>query len=185
MRTWLSLLFAGALLTACESSGTAEESTSPAPATSQAPGVSPPAAAAPASPATSAPAAPAVAPAEPGAGMPPHKSFRLGPAAAALVSEARRQAQHGEPDQALATLERALRIEPSNPLLWIELGETHEQAGHEELADSFAHKALQLASGDARVQARAWHLIAESLRARGQNAQASEAQARAGALEAQ
>lgn len=178
---WAALLLAGALLAACESPGTAEEEASPAPAPPHAPSAPPPMPTLP--PSSAVPSAPMPTP--PGSAAPAQKGFRLGPAAAALVSEARHQAQEGEPDLALGTLERALRIEPNNPLLWIELGELHQEAGHQQLADNFAHKALQLASGDARVQARAWHLIAESLRSRSRNDEASEAQARANALEAQ
>jgi tetratricopeptide (TPR) repeat protein len=112
---------------------------------------------------------------------PPHHSFALGPAAAALVTQAHAQAAH-DPQLAIDTLERALRIEPGNPLLWIELGEVHQGAGRYALADSMGRKALQLASGDSGAQARAWRLIAESLRARNRNAEAGDAQARSDAL---
>ena len=45
-------------------------------------------------------------------------------------------------------------------------------------------KALALATGDAAAQASAWHLIADSLRARGSNAEAAEAERRAQGLAA-
>jgi hypothetical protein len=45
-----------------------------------------------------------------------------------------------------------------------------------------AHKALALASGDPNAQASAWRLIAESLRARNRNQEASSASAHADAL---
>jgi len=98
------------------------------------------------------------------------------------VAQARRQAASGDYPLALSTLERALRIEPDNPLLWIELGTVHQSATHYAQADSMGHKALQLAGGDPRAQASAWHLIAESLRARDRNAEAADAEARARAL---
>jgi hypothetical protein len=45
-----------------------------------------------------------------------------------------------------------------------------------------AHKALGLAAGDPDAQAAAWRLIAESLRVRGRNPEASLASAHAEAL---
>jgi len=151
--------------------------------------------AAPPPPAT-APGAPSVAPggatvnpapapqATPAPPAPPPKQFHLGAAASALATQARGEAAHGDLPQAQATIERALRIEPDNPLLWIELGQLHENAGEHAQADGMGRKALQLASGDPRAMASAWRLIAESLRARGRNEEAVEAEGRANALAA-
>jgi len=85
---------------------------------------------------------------------------------------------------AAATIERALRIEPDNPLLWIELGRVRMGEGNAGQADGMGRKALALATGDAQAQASAWRLIAESLRFRGRNQEAAEADQRAGALAA-
>ena len=137
---------------------------------------------APAAPATAAPAPP---PAPPVVPAPTSRQFHLGPAASALVAQAHRQAAAGDPQLAISSLERALKIEPENPLLWIELGEVHEAAGRYEQAGGFGHKALQLAVGDPRAQAASWRLIAESLRARNRNGEAAEAQHRAEELSAQ
>ena len=52
----------------------------------------------------------------------PTRTFTLSPPSRALVTQAQEQAQNGDVTAAAATVERALRIEPSNPLLWIELG---------------------------------------------------------------
>src|SRR2546430_15121265 len=59
-------------------------------------------------------------PERPAPGAP--RQFHIGPAASSLVTQARTQAGGGEFGPAAATLERALRIEPGNPLLWIEVG---------------------------------------------------------------
>jgi Flp pilus assembly protein TadD len=112
----------------------------------------------------------------------PPKQFRLGAASSALVSQAHAQAAGGNTDLALTTVERALRIEPENPLLWTELGNIHENAGHYTQADSMGRKAVQLATGDPAAESAAWRLIAESLRARGRNPEARDAEARASAL---
>jgi len=101
------------------------------------------------------------------------------------VQQASREAASGNPQLAQSTLERALRIEPANPLLWIMLGQAHESEGQYELAGSMGRKAVQLAAGDPRAQASAWRLIGDSLRARGRNEEANEAYSRADMLAAQ
>jgi hypothetical protein len=113
------------------------------------------------------------------------RQFHLGPAATALVAQAHRQAAGGDQQLAISTIERALRIEPDNPLLWIELGEAHEAAGRFEQAGGMGHKALQLATGDPQAQSASWRLIADSLKARGRNGEAAEAQRRADELSPQ
>jgi tetratricopeptide (TPR) repeat protein len=139
-----------------------------------------------ASPDTAASAAPAPpATATPAPTPPAGRQFHLGAAATALVAQAHRQAAGGDPQLAISTLERALRIEPDNPLLWIELGDVHEAAGHFEQAGGMGHKALQLATGDPHAQAASWRLIADSLKARNRNGEAAEAQHRADELSAQ
>jgi tetratricopeptide (TPR) repeat protein len=110
------------------------------------------------------------------------RQFHIGPAASSLVTQARTQAGSGEFGPAAATLERALRIEPGNPLLWIELGRVRLAENNAAQADAMGRKALALATGDAAAQAAAWHLIADSLHARGRDPEAAEAEGRAGTL---
>lgn len=110
------------------------------------------------------------------------RQFHLGPATTALVTQAHAQAGGGDFGQAAATLERALRIEPDNPLLWIELGRVRLGEGNAAQADAMGRKAAALATGDPGAQAAAWRLIADSLRARGRNPEAAEADQRAAAL---
>jgi len=121
-----------------------------------------------------------VPPAPPSA--PPPKQFHLGAAASALVTQAHQQAAGGDTAQAAATLERALRIEPENPLVWIELGRVRLTENNAAQADAMGRKALALASGDAAAQSSAWRLIADSLRARGNNSGAAEADRHAASL---
>jgi predicted Zn-dependent protease len=132
-----------------------------------------------AQPGEGAPGAPA---GRPNAAVP--RQFHLGAASSALVSQAHTQAGGGDYGQAAATLERALRIEPDNPLLWIELGRVRLGESNAVQADALGRKALALAVGDATAQASAWHLIADSLRARGRNGEAAEAEQHAGTLAA-
>lgn len=113
---------------------------------------------------------------------PPPKQYHLGAASSALVAQAHKQLTGGDFGLAAATIERAMRVEPDNPLLWIELGRVRYIAGDYSQADSMGHKALALAAGDPQAQASAWRLIADSLRSRRRNEEAAEADKHANAL---
>ncbi len=115
----------------------------------------------------------------------PTRTFTLSPPSRALVTQAQEQAQNGDVTAAAATVERALRIEPSNPLLWIELGKLRMREASYGQAESVGRKAVSLATGDARAESAAWSLIADSFRARGRNAEAREADERAAQLRPQ
>jgi tetratricopeptide (TPR) repeat protein len=136
-------------------------------------------------PAPGTPAAPAEAAPVPAPGEKPYtpapKQFRLGAASQALVSQAHQQSAGGDYGAAAATLERALRIEPDNPLLWTELGRIRMGESNPAQAEAMGRKALALATGDPAAQSSAWHLIADSLRALGRNAEAADADRRSGA----
>ncbi len=106
----------------------------------------------------------------------------LSPASRALVGQAQTQLASNNFAVAAASLERALRIEPDNPLLWIELGKLRQAEGNYVQAENMGRKAVSMASNAPKAQSAAWSLIAESLRARGKNPQAQEAQARADQL---
>lgn len=113
---------------------------------------------------------------------PAPKSYRLGTATGALVTQARGATASGDFDAAAATLERALRIEPDNPLVWIEMGRMRLASGDAPQAENMGRRALALAAGAPREQSSAWRLIADALRARGRNIAAQEAAQRAEAL---
>ena len=111
----------------------------------------------------------------------PPKEFRLSAASSALVKQARTQSGKGDFTGATATVERALRIEPGNPLLWIELGQVHLAEGNAPQAESMGRKAIALATGDPSAQSASWRLVGDALRARGRTLDASEAYQRANA----
>jgi tetratricopeptide (TPR) repeat protein len=96
--------------------------------------------------------------------------------------QAHAQAGAGEYIAAGATLERALRIEPDNPLLWVELGRVQLGEGNGAQAASMGRKALALATGDPAAQASAWRLIADSLHAQGRTPEALDAEQHAATL---
>lgn len=127
-----------------------------------------------------------VAPSQPQQPAAPiQKQFTLGAAATSLVGAAHAQEQSRNFGLAAETLERALSIEPRNPLIWIELGRENILAGNPSQAYGMGRKALYLASGDPHAQASAWELIAASLRAQGRNDEAYVAEEKAAALSPQ
>jgi tetratricopeptide (TPR) repeat protein len=171
--SFISLAAAASLLSACSifRAPQSEPPTAPGPAPaapSQQPGT----------------AEPQPAPPPPGTEQPrpPPKQFKLSPATGALVAQAHKQANSGAYEPAAVTIERALRIEPENPLLWIELGQIRLGEGNASQANSMGHKALALATGDVQAQASSWRLIADSLRALQRNPEAAEADKKAAAL---
>jgi len=99
----------------------------------------------------------------------------LSPASSALVTLSQNQRKKGDLPGAAGSLDRAFRIEPGNPLLWIEMGRLRMDQRNYAQAESMGRKALSMAPGDNRTQSSAWQLIADSLRARGKNPQAQEA----------
>ena len=103
------------------------------------------------------------------------------PAAAALLNQASQQARVGELEQASATLERALRIEPDNPWIWHQLGLVRLFQRQDEQAAQLAARSNSLTS-DAGLQARNWRLIAQSKERLGETDDARSAAARARAL---
>jgi tetratricopeptide (TPR) repeat protein len=123
---------------------------------------------------------PEPAPEEPS--TPPPREHQLSSASHALVDQAHAQMASGNYAVAAGSIERALRIEPNNPLLWIELGKVRQAEGNFAQAENLGRKAVSLGTGDPRAQSAAWRLIADSLWARGRTPQALDAEARADAL---
>lgn len=113
---------------------------------------------------------------------PPVRSRGLSPASRALVTQAQTQSNAGNDALAASTIERALRIEADNPLLWIELAKIRHNQGNEPQAENLARKALSMAVGDPKTQSAAWRVIANSYRARGRNVEAREADLKAAGL---
>ncbi len=102
----------------------------------------------------------------------------LSPASRSLVAQAQTQRKKGDLPGATVSLERALRIEPNNPLLWIEMGRLRMDQQNYPQAESMGRKALSMSVGDPHTQSSAWLLISDSLKARGRNPQAQDALAK-------
>jgi Flp pilus assembly protein TadD len=81
-------------------------------------------------------------------------------ASQALLTQSRSHQASGNYDIAAASIERALRIEPRQPVLWLELGNIRLREADYAQAESMGRKALSLSAGDATLTAQAEQLIA-------------------------
>ena len=88
-------------------------------------------------------------------------------AVAALVSQARADLEAGRRDRAAAAVERALRIEPRNGLLWHELARVRLADGQYPQAEQLAAKSNSFAAANKPLKAANFRLIAEARAARG------------------
>jgi hypothetical protein len=105
-------------------------------------------------------------------------------AVVALLGHAEQQANDGDLRAAALTLERAIRIDSRNPVLWHHLATVRLAEGNVEQAEQLAKKSNALAAGNYALQARNWGLIAEARRTRGDTAGAQSAERQQQALQA-
>lgn len=93
----------------------------------------------------------------------------------ALLNQAKHQSAAGRMDKAGANLERALRIEPRNPVLWHELARVRLEQGQYRQAENMAAKSNILARANRYLQAQNWRIIGEARSRRGDQQGAREA----------
>ncbi|HZD53254.1 MAG TPA: tetratricopeptide repeat protein [Woeseiaceae bacterium] len=87
----------------------------------------------------------------------------LSAAGAALLVQSRNERRSGDYAQASSTLERALRIEPAAPSIWLELARVRLLEGNYAQAEQLARKAQSLAVSDDAIASEAGDIIAETL----------------------
>lgn len=92
--------------------------------------------------------------------VPPEPSGNT--AVQSLLNKAHAQAAAGRMDAAGADLERALRIEPRNSVLWQELARVRLELGQYRQAENLAAKSNALAGGNRDLQAENWRIIGEA-----------------------
>ena len=110
---------------------------------------------------------------------------RAQPAAVvALLDHAEQQANGGDLPAAALTLERAIRIDPRNPVLWHHLASVRLAEGNAQQAEELAKKSNALAAGNYALQVRNWNLIANARRVRGDANGAQSAERQKQALQA-
>lgn len=80
----------------------------------------------------------------------------------ALLENAEARMESGDKASAAATLERALRLEPKNAMLWHRLGLVRLQQKNWQQAINLALKSNSLATRDYDLQSANWKLIAQA-----------------------
>jgi Tfp pilus assembly protein PilF len=100
-------------------------------------------------------------------------------AALALLDKARSAAQEGNLTVAEAQLERALRIEPQNAVLWHYMAKLRLHQGQLSQAAGLAAKSNSLDRGNLQLQADNWRIIAQARYQNGDKVGAQQAQRRA------
>jgi len=84
----------------------------------------------------------------------------------ALREQSLAAAARGDRDQAVALIEKALRIEPNRPELWIDLARLHLEEGDKSGAEQFARKALLFTKDRPELEQQAYTLISDAQRLR-------------------
>jgi len=110
-------------------------------------------------------------------------SAPVNPAIIALLDNAHANEQAGRLPTAGAALERALRIEPRNPVLWQELAMLKLKKGDYVQAENCAARSNSWAGANKPLLAKNWHIISEARSLRGDNQGAKAALVRAKSLE--
>ena len=101
-------------------------------------------------------------------------------AVVALLQKSQNQSSAGRWESAGASLERALRIEPRNPVLWQKLARVRLEQENYPQAENLAAKSNSLAGGDQGLRAENWRIIGQARSKRGDRAGAKSAFERAG-----
>ena len=115
---------------------------------------------------------------------------KTGKAVIALLSKARQASTRGGLSTAESHLERAIRIEPQNPTLWLYMAKLRLYANKSKEAINLAKKALALSSHAKNensssvrsLQSDCWLVIAHALQKQGDSAKALKAQEKAKSL---
>ncbi len=96
-------------------------------------------------------------------------------AVVALMKKSQNQSLAGQWDAASASLERALRIEPRNPVLWQRLARVRLDQGNDSQAENLAAKSNSLSGNDQRLRSENWRIIGQARSNRGDKAGARAA----------
>jgi len=95
----------------------------------------------------------------------------------ALLAQSRAARTSGDAARAVAAIERAVRIAPNDPQLWLEYGRVQLALGDFEQAMALARRASSLAGSDTETRTAASQLIADANRERARAAAAAEREA--------
>lgn len=98
----------------------------------------------------------------------------------ALIDKAQTAQDAGRFEDAAASLERAVRIDPYDPVAWQMLARVRLAQGDGSQAEAMAAKSSSLAYGDDDLQRENWRIIAQARRMRGDEQGARDAEQQAG-----
>jgi Flp pilus assembly protein TadD len=101
------------------------------------------------------------------------------PAVTALEAEITKSMKAGSYQDAAATLERAIRIQPKNPELWSVLARAKLRLRQYDQAEQFAKKSNLYVKNNPELLKSNWYLIAEARRFKGDYNGSFEAQEKA------
>ncbi|HBC58733.1 MAG TPA: hypothetical protein DCZ03_16360, partial [Gammaproteobacteria bacterium] len=87
---------------------------------------------------------------------PPENTAKTNPAVESLIQTAREQAHLGKLSLGLATLERALAIEPDNARIWTEMARIHFNQGEWMQTIELARRSNQLAKASTSIKKENW-----------------------------
>ena len=91
----------------------------------------------------------------------------------ALLQQTQRAVDEGNLDEAIAYVERAIRMSPRDPQLWLRLAELQLSADHPASAAQVARKAITLAGSETEVQRKAWLVVADARERQGDTKEAA------------
>lgn len=100
-------------------------------------------------------------------------------AVAMLWAEAEDARAEGDTQGAIRAIERALEVDPEDPVLWSRLAELRLQAGEVEAAEKLAARSNSLSSGQRLLRYRNWLIIEAARREQGDDDGADAARAEA------
>lgn len=101
------------------------------------------------------------------------------PPVVALLGEAEAGRQRGDLENVAAVLESAIRLEPRNAGLWLQLADVRLRQGQPILAQDLARKGIALAGSDQAMAREGWLLLSRALHTSGDAAGAAQAERRA------
>jgi len=106
----------------------------------------------------------------------------LSAASIALITDADNHTRAGDLDSAVATIERALRIDSRNPTLTYKLAQLRLKQSKPRLAEDLAKKAALLSASDTTLKKQSWLLISEARKQQKNYYGAKEAKLKADAI---
>jgi len=95
-------------------------------------------------------------------------------AESSLIIAANSSTQEKDYSKAIVVLERAIRLSPRDPGLWIRLSEGYLQQENLHLAEQYAHKAINLSRNNLEILRAAWLQLAKVLEKMGNLKEASK-----------